>query len=75
VTHESWPRRKERLLRNALIADPHAAADYATLKRQLAAAHPDDMAAYTHAKTAFVQRIIDRVHDIKGWQREDVWEE
>jgi hypothetical protein len=33
------------------------------------------MAAYTHAKTAFVQRIIDRVHDSKGWQREDVWEE
>jgi GrpB-like predicted nucleotidyltransferase (UPF0157 family) len=75
VTLASWPRRKERLLRDALIADPKAAADYATLKHQLAKAHGDDMAAYTRAKTGFVQRIMDRTHDRLGWSREDVWED
>ena len=33
------------------------------------------MAAYTRAKTAFVQRIMDQVHDRQGWPREDVWED
>lgn len=75
VTLDSWPRRKERLMRDALIADPQAAAAYAALKRQLATAHPEDMAAYTRAKTAFVQRIMDQVHDRHGWPREDVWED
>lgn len=75
VTFASWPRRKERLLRDALIADPHAAARYGALKQRLAAAHGDDMAAYTRAKTAFVQEIMDQVHDRMGWPREDVWED
>ncbi len=75
VTLDSWRRRKERLMRDALIADPQAAVDYAALKHRLAAAHPDDMAAYTRAKTAFVQRIMDQVHDRLGWPREDVWED
>lgn len=75
VTLASWPRQKERLLRDALRADPAAAADYAALKRRLAVVHGDDVSAYTRAKTAFVQRIMDEVHDRLGWPREDVWED
>ncbi len=75
VTLDTWPRRKERLMRDALIADPDAAARYEALKRRLASQHGDDVAAYTRAKTAFVQAIMDRVHDRLGWPREDVWED
>jgi GrpB-like predicted nucleotidyltransferase (UPF0157 family) len=75
VTIDSWPTRKERLMRDALIADPQAMAEYATLKRDLAAAHGDDIVAYTRAKTAFVQRIMDGVHDRLGLPRKDVWED
>ncbi|MGL4237923.1 GrpB family protein, partial [Tabrizicola sp.] len=75
VTWESWPLRKERLMRDALIADPEAAAEYAALKRELAAVHGTDMAAYTRAKTAFVQKIMDRVFDRMGLPRQDVWED
>lgn len=75
VTLATWPDRKERLMRDALIADPEAAAEYATLKRRLAEAHGDDMAAYTRAKTAFVQQIMDAVCDRLGLPRTDVWED
>jgi GrpB-like predicted nucleotidyltransferase (UPF0157 family) len=75
VTLASWPRRKERLMRDALIADPRAATEYAALKRQLALVHGDDLPAYTRAKTAFVQRIMDQIHDRLGWPREDVWDD
>lgn len=75
VTLESWPTRKERLMRDALIADPVARDEYAALKRNLAATHGDDMEAYTRAKTAFVQRIMDGVQDRLGLPRYDVWED
>ena len=75
VTLASWPERNERLMRDALIADPVAAADYAALKRRLADAHGGDMAAYTRAKTDFVQAIIDAARDRLGLPRGPVWEE
>jgi GrpB-like predicted nucleotidyltransferase (UPF0157 family) len=51
---EMW----ERLLfRDYLIAHPRAARAYERLKRELAAAHPNDRAAYTNGKSAFIQRI------------------
>ncbi|WP_345785283.1 GrpB family protein [Roseisolibacter sp. H3M3-2] len=34
------------------------AAEYAALKRALAAAHPADRAAYTAGKDAFVARVL-----------------
>ena len=55
--------------------DPQAAADYATLKCRLATVHPHDLEAYTRDKTAFVQHIMDQVHDRNGWPRVDVWED
>jgi GrpB-like predicted nucleotidyltransferase (UPF0157 family) len=75
VSLATWPTRKERLMRDELIADPAAKAEYAELKRDLAARHGDDIIAYTRAKTAFVQKIMDRVHDRLGLPREDVWED
>lgn len=44
--------------RDALRASPEVAADYARLKRDAAATLGDDREAYTHAKTAFVRRIL-----------------
>lgn len=43
--------------RDALRADPGLAAEYAALKRDLAARMPDDREAYTAAKSAFVDRV------------------
>jgi GrpB-like predicted nucleotidyltransferase (UPF0157 family) len=71
----TWATRKERLMRDALIADPRAMDDYAAIKRTRAVAHADDMAAVTRAKTAFVQSLMDRVHDRLGLPRKDVWQD
>ena len=46
--------------RDALRSDAALAADYAALKRQLAAQHSSDRAAYTHGKSGFVERVISR---------------
>jgi len=49
----------ERLaFRDSLRADPEAAAEYAALKLRLAGEHPDDPAAYTAGKRAFVGEIL-----------------
>lgn len=44
--------------RDALRADPALAAEYAALKRALAARYAADRAAYTDAKGAFVARVL-----------------
>jgi GrpB-like predicted nucleotidyltransferase (UPF0157 family) len=46
------------LFRDYLRAQPRAAADYATLKRQLAERFPENRAAYTAGKEAFIRRAI-----------------
>ena len=51
---EHWTRL---LFRDYLIAHPQTARDYERLKRELAAAHPNDRTAYTEGKTAFIQRV------------------
>ncbi len=75
VTTDSWPTRKERLMRDALIADPNLCDEYAALKHHLAKTHRLDIDAYTRAKTAFVQRVMDAVHDRLGLPRANVWED
>ena len=45
--------------RDALREDPQLRAEYQQLKQELAAAHPDDMDAYTAGKRAFVARVLD----------------
>ncbi|MGW0661185.1 GrpB family protein [Streptodolium elevatio] len=44
--------------RDALTRDPAVAADYADLKRRLAAEYPEDREAYTAGKGAFVAQVL-----------------
>lgn len=53
-----WERR-HLAFRDALRADPDAAAAYATLKRDLAAAHPRDIVRYVQGKSAFIRAVED----------------
>ncbi len=46
------------LFRDYLRSHPEIAADYAALKRVLAARHGEDRDSYTDAKTSFVERIV-----------------
>ncbi len=49
----------ERLaFRDALRADAHLVAEYASLKLRLAEEHPDDIESYTAGKRAFVGRVL-----------------
>jgi GrpB-like predicted nucleotidyltransferase (UPF0157 family) len=48
------------LFRDYLISHPQVAREYETIKRQLAAAHPNDRVAYTDGKRSFIQRITSR---------------
>lgn len=50
--------RDELAFRDRLRADPRLAADYATLKRALAARHPNDREAYTAGKSTFIATIL-----------------
>jgi GrpB-like predicted nucleotidyltransferase (UPF0157 family) len=50
--------RGELAFRNLLRADPQLAADYAALKRDLAARHPNDREAYTAGKSTFVAAAL-----------------
>jgi gamma-glutamyl-gamma-aminobutyrate hydrolase PuuD/GrpB-like predicted nucleotidyltransferase (UPF0157 family) len=51
-----WERR-HLAFRDQLRRDPKAAAEYATLKRRLAAEHPRDIQAYVDGKSAFIRSI------------------
>lgn len=75
VEYAGWHERNERLLRDYLQAHPQAARAYAQLKQQLALTHARDSLAYTKAKTAFIQSLVDRARDEGGLPRVNVWEE
>lgn len=53
----AWER-KHLAFRDRLRAHPEEAAEYADLKRDLAAAHGTDRASYTEAKTDFIERTV-----------------
>lgn len=55
---EHWERPR---FRDYLIAHPDAAQQYGDLKLQLAATHPNDRAAYTRAKSKFIQAVLTRI--------------
>jgi ribosomal-protein-alanine N-acetyltransferase len=58
VVEHGGPSWRENLwFRDRLRAEPALAAEYDTLKAQLARAHPGDRARYTAEKSAFIQRI------------------
>jgi GrpB-like predicted nucleotidyltransferase (UPF0157 family) len=54
---DAW--RRMLRFRDALRADAALAAEYAALKRALAARHPTERAAYTAGKDAFIARVLD----------------
>lgn len=74
VEHVTWDERKERHMRDYLLEHPEAARAYGELKDHLARLHAEDLLAYTKAKTAFVQGVIDRVRNARGLPRID-WED
>jgi len=45
------------LFRDYLISHPEVAREYETLKRQLAASHPNDRVAYTNGKRRFIEDV------------------
>jgi GrpB-like predicted nucleotidyltransferase (UPF0157 family) len=58
---KSGPRVREHLaFRDSLRIHPEDAARYASLKRDLAAAHRGDRERYTQAKTAFIREVLTR---------------
>lgn len=50
---------KNVLFRDFLRDNPERAREYEQLKREAADAHPDDLQAYSEAKTEFVESVID----------------
>jgi GrpB-like predicted nucleotidyltransferase (UPF0157 family) len=73
VTEDSWATRNERLLRDYLRGHPQQARRYAELKRRLSRElGPGE--AYTRAKTALIQELVDAARDELGLLRVPVWE-
>ncbi len=54
------PLRNHLAVRDYLRQSPEAVAEYADLKRRLAAEHPDDIDAYIEGKSAFILSILAR---------------
>ncbi|HEX4704570.1 MAG TPA: GrpB family protein [Pseudonocardiaceae bacterium] len=69
-----WDLMKERLMRDWLLTHPVDRDRYAALKRDIATTGADGL-AYTRAKTAFVQEIVDAARAARGLASENVWEE
>lgn len=64
---EPWFEHWDRLLfRDHLIAHPDTAMAYGRLKRELAQAHPNDRAAYTQGKTAFIAEVMRTIRAARG---------
>ncbi len=55
------------LFRDCLRAQPRAMAAYAALKGTLAARHPEDRAAYTAGKAAFIHQVIAASNRREAW--------
>jgi GrpB-like predicted nucleotidyltransferase (UPF0157 family) len=75
VERSTWAERKERLMRDYLLAHPEAVEAYGALKDELAIKYKDDSLKYTEAKTAFIQEIVDKIQDERGLARVNVWED
>jgi GrpB-like predicted nucleotidyltransferase (UPF0157 family) len=73
VELHTWETRNQRILRDHLRAHPEDAARYAALKRELAT-RVADRDAYTRAKTALIQELVDRARASRGLPPVDVWE-
>jgi GrpB-like predicted nucleotidyltransferase (UPF0157 family) len=63
MTADSLRWHQQIAFRDALRADPSKAADYAVLKRTLAARHSNDREGYSAAKVAFVRTVLDAISE------------
>jgi GrpB-like predicted nucleotidyltransferase (UPF0157 family) len=72
---EGFYERKEILFRDYLRAHPRLVKEYGQLKSALAVQYEADPEGYTHAKTAFIQHVVDLARTQKGLPFENVWEE
>ena len=72
VPTNRWAAQNERLLRDHLLLHPEGAARYGDLKRRLAG-EIDDPLAYTRAKTALIQELVDRARSDRGLPQVNVW--
>jgi GrpB-like predicted nucleotidyltransferase (UPF0157 family) len=73
VTEDSWATRNERLPRDYLRGHPQQARRSAALKRRLSR-ELGRGEAYTRAKTALIQELVDAARDQLGLRRVPVWE-
>ncbi|MGE5721351.1 MAG: GrpB family protein [Sphingomonadales bacterium] len=65
----------ERLMRDHLLSDEAAVGAYGAFKRRLARAHREDREAYTRAKTAFIQQLVDQARAESGMPPIELWPE
>ncbi|MFI7273931.1 GrpB family protein [Streptomyces sp. NPDC049879] len=74
VTVASWDTRHERLFSDHLRRHPETAAEYAALKRSIAAEESDGL-AYTKRKSDLIQLVVDRERTARGLPHGTLWEE
>ncbi|HEY2750712.1 GrpB family protein [Phenylobacterium sp.] len=75
VEMNTWDHRHERLMRDYLLTHPDTASAYGDLKASLAKLHAADRLAYTRAKTAFIQEVVDKATTALLRPRIDIWPE
>jgi len=75
VTNADWPDKHERLATDWLIAHPAVAAAYEALKQDLARQYPDDLPAYTAAKSVFLRQIVNDARRSIGLPPRTEWTE
>lgn len=61
VEAEQW--RPMLMFREYLTENPDARTEYARVKRDAAEEHPDDLSAYTKAKTDIVRRLLEQARE------------
>lgn len=61
LSHPRW--RDQLVFREYLRDDPRARAQYERVKRAAAAAHPDDVSAYTDAKESVILTLTEEAYD------------
>jgi GrpB-like predicted nucleotidyltransferase (UPF0157 family) len=72
---KAWPMQHERIFRDWLCENPGAAKAYAALKHDLALRHGEDRAAYTRAKSPFIQRLVNKARQARGLPPQTDWDE
>ncbi|HEY3846688.1 MAG TPA: GrpB family protein, partial [Acetobacteraceae bacterium] len=75
ITNAAWPDKNELLVRDWLIAHPNVAARYEALKVALARDRPDDMPAYTAAKSDFLRNVVNDARRSRGLPPQTDWAE